>query len=99
MVEPVLYWRGQAKKLHHNGMVQVKNPADEDAKAERRDERIRLIRNAFSSMMDDLGAAHMQYGRFYSYASVTNNETISLLRNVKKTLDPDELINPGVLGL
>ena len=99
MVEPVLYWRGQAKRLHHNGMDQVEKPADEDAKAERRDERVRLIRDAFSSMMDDLGAAHMQYGRFYSYASVTNHETISLLRNVKKTLDPDELINPGVLGL
>ncbi|MBT5239351.1 MAG: FAD-binding oxidoreductase [Rhodospirillaceae bacterium] len=99
MVEPVLYWHGQAKKLHHSGMTPVENPAPEDADAEHRDSRVRIIRDAFAAMMDNLGAAHMQYGRFYSYASVTNDETVSLLRNVKRAMDPDNLVNPGALGL
>ena len=99
MVEPVLYWHGQAKNLHYNGMTPVENPAPVDEDAERRDTRVRVIRDALAAMMDDLGAAHMQYGRFYSYASVTNTETVSLLRTVKQAMDPDNLINPGVLGL
>lgn len=99
MVEPVLYWHGQASTLHHNGMTQIEDPAPEDQDAERRDQRVHIIRDAFATMMDDLGAAHMQYGRFYSYASVTDGETISFLREIKRAMDPDTLINPGVLGL
>ncbi len=99
MVEPVLYWHGQAKNLHHTGMTPVEDRAPEDNDAARRDACVRSIRGAFASMMDDLGAAHMQYGRFYSYASATNDETVALLRNVKRAVDPENLINPGVLGL
>ncbi len=99
MVEPVLYWHGKASALHHNGMAHVEDPAPEGADAERRDQRVRVIREAFATMMDDLGAAHMQYGRFYSYASATKSETISLVRDLKRSVDPNNLINPGVLGL
>lgn len=99
MVEPVLYWHGRAKNLHHNGMAAVTGSAPPDENADQRDACVRKIRDAFVSMMDEIGAAHMQYGRFYPYASVTKKETVSLLRNIKQSLDPEGLLNPGVLGL
>lgn len=99
MVEPVLYWRGQTSALHHTGMTQTENPEPEDENAKRRDQRVRKIRDAFATMMDDMGAAHMQYGRFYAYASATDDETVSFLREIKRAVDPDSLINPGALGL
>lgn len=99
MVEPVLHWYGRATNLHHSGMTPVENPVPEDDDAQHRDARVRIVRDAFTAMMDELGAAHMQYGRFYSYASATKDETVSLLRTMKRTMDPNGLINPGVLGL
>ncbi|MGB1875703.1 MAG: FAD-binding oxidoreductase, partial [Rhodospirillaceae bacterium] len=99
MVEPVLYWHGRAKKIHLNGMATVEGPPPADESADQRDAYVRKIRDAFVSMMVDLGAAHMQYGRFYPYASVTNEEAVSLLRSIKRSLDSDGLLNPGVLGL
>jgi len=64
-----------------------------------RDALVRTIRDAFRAKMDDMGAAHMQYGRFYRYDSVTEKSTVELVRGIKKLTDPGGLLNPGVLGL
>jgi FAD/FMN-containing dehydrogenase len=46
-----------------------------------------------------MGAAHFQIGRFYPYRDSRHGDTFALLRAVKQHVDPDGLINPGVLGL
>lgn len=97
MVEPVLYWHGQPTALHLDGMAEVET--DSTVKHDDREALVRTIRDAFRAQMDDLGAAHMQYGRFYRYDSVTEKSTVELVKGIKKLTDPGGLINPGVLGL
>ena len=44
-------------------------------------------------------AAHFQIGRAYPYRDRLDPAALALLRAVKAALDPQELMNPGVLGL
>ncbi len=99
MVEPVLRWQGPASHMHRTGMGKAEKSIEASADTKKREARVRLIREDFRTKMDALGAAHMQYGRFYKYASVTEDNTVHLLEGVKRTLDPKGLLNPGVLGL
>lgn len=46
--------------------------------------------------MYETGAAHLQIGRRYPYS---RDRDLTLLRAVKATVDPRNLLNPGVLGL
>lgn len=97
MVEPVLYWHGTASDLHLSGMAQTESQGQ--STSGEREALVREIRERFRSKMDDLGAAHMQYGRFYRYDTVTEKSTVDLVKGIKKLIDPGSLINPGVLGL
>ncbi|MEQ8507728.1 MAG: FAD-binding oxidoreductase [Rhodospirillaceae bacterium] len=99
MVEPVLRWQGSASHLHRTGMGKVEESAESTAEMKNREAHVRLIREDFKTTMDSLGAAHMQYGRFYDYASMTDENTVNFLRSLKRGLDPKGLMNPGVLGL
>jgi FAD/FMN-containing dehydrogenase len=45
--------------------------------------------------MDRHGATHYQIGRYYRLPQ----ENLPLLRALKRAVDPDNRINPGVLGL
>lgn len=99
MVEPVLYWHGAPTALHLEGMSPVTGSNKAAAPSKDRDALVRSIRDQFRATMDELGAAHMQYGRFYRYDSVTEDSTVNLIKGIKKLTDPGGLINPGVLGL
>ena len=44
-------------------------------------------------------AAHFQIGRAYPYLDRLGPAAAALLRTVKAQLDPQGLMNPGVLGL
>lgn len=97
MVEPVLYWQGTPTALHLEGMAETASQGHQ--KSDEREALVREIRDRFRSTMDELGAAHMQYGRFYRYDSVTEKSTVDLVKGIKKLTDPGGLLNPGVLGL
>jgi D-lactate dehydrogenase (cytochrome) len=45
------------------------------------------------------GAVHQQLGRFYPYREALAPETFGLLSRLKRVVDPDNLMNPGALGL
>ncbi len=96
MVEPVLYWTGNPTALHLTGMADKRETVN-PAGSKEADLLARRIRDAFNEGMVSLGAAHMQYGRFYPYTSVTNDRTVILLNGIKRILDPKRLLNPGVL--
>jgi D-lactate dehydrogenase (cytochrome) len=45
------------------------------------------------------GASHMQVGKDYPYLETRTPEVATLVRSLKRMLDPDGLMNPGALGL
>jgi len=45
------------------------------------------------------GASHMQVGKDYPYLRTRTPEVRDLVTRLKRTLDPDGLMNPGALGL
>jgi FAD/FMN-containing dehydrogenase len=58
------------------------------------------LRASFIDAFRELGAAHIQIGRTYPLAgALEGTRTWQLLCELKHLLDPDHLINPGVLGI
>lgn len=45
------------------------------------------------------GAVHLQLGKAYPYVNRLDASSVSILRDVKRSLDPRNLMNPGALGL
>jgi D-lactate dehydrogenase (cytochrome) len=56
--------------------------------------RVRLI-----DLMHAHGGAHLQIGRAYPYLRDRSASFLDLVRAIKRTTDPDDLVNPGALGL
>ena len=98
MIEPVLYWNGVPSELHLSGMK-----ISTSSKIHKNDDAIKKfvadLRNEFLEAMDSLGAAHLQYGRFYNYNTTLDPDTLDFVKNLKKLVDPRSTINPGALGL
>ncbi|MEM1315325.1 MAG: FAD-binding oxidoreductase, partial [Pseudomonadota bacterium] len=100
IVEPQLHWP-DALSAHQRAFgtprqaeAHANKPARPDARAlaaELRGELIALFRG--------LGAGRLQIGRRYAYAEDLAPETLSLARALKRAVDPDGILNPGVLGL
>jgi len=57
------------------------------------------IKESIIDLMYQRGGTHYQIGRTYPYTRERNEASMSLLKNIKTRLDPDNLMNPGVLGL
>jgi D-lactate dehydrogenase (cytochrome) len=57
------------------------------------------LKNAIIDLMQAHGAGHFQIGRAYPYQTRLDPRMRSLLLTVKRELDPEGLMNPGVLGL
>jgi FAD/FMN-containing dehydrogenase len=47
--------------------------------------------------MRSLGGTHFQIGKFYTYREGRNPAALALFDAIKKQLDPNNIMNPGVL--
>jgi len=56
------------------------------------------LRRELAGVFDRLRGVHVQIGTCYDYASVLDPATVDLVRALKRTVDPDDLISPGTLG-
>ena len=101
MVEPVMKWNGMPSMLHSLGMNNTN--LSEDRKNNQNEDKTKIIvndiRNQLEECMRELGAAHMQYGRFYSFADSTNSNSTEFIRSIKAIIDPNRLFNPGALNI
>lgn len=100
LYEIALYWP-ETTTAYHEAMLgrehlqQVKKyPANAPASALAESLKKELI-----ELYAAHGAAHFQIGRAYPYAARLNPEALGLLRTLKASLDPQNLMNPGALGL
>lgn len=57
------------------------------------------LRSATVSLFRDFGAASNQIGRTYPYLEALDEQPAALMRALEAQLDPEGLMNPGVLGL
>jgi len=100
LYEPVFYWEDDRTPYHKRYLPQEyldmlpeypANPAGRELVAE--------LRSKIQDIFTELGAVHMQVGKSYPYLRERQGESERLLRDLKRSLDPNGLMNPGALHL
>ena len=97
LYEPVFYWADEYTPYHHAFRLPASDdcaapPAANPAGRALVDE----MTGAIIALMRKHGATHFQIGRLYPHANLRED---GLLNTLKAQLDPDNIINPGALGL
>lgn len=58
------------------------------------------LREELRQLFFELGACHLQIGKYYPFKEACNNpNTWALLESIKTVVDPNRMMNPGSLGL
>ena len=100
LIEPVFIWPEELFAIHEHAVedsVLAKYPRhapNPDATA-----MVEKARQFVLSTFSKHGAAHFQIGRTYPYRAGRDPASWHLLEQIKETLDPKGIINPGSLGL
>jgi len=100
MCEPSFYWHDEVSELHLRHLDKESaerfrdKPANPDARAFAQE-----LRAGLRDRMFDLGAVHVQLAKFYRFEDSLRPETWRLIRELKTLFDPEEILNPGNLGL
>lgn len=100
LIEPVFFWPEERYAIHDATVepaflrtlpAHKRNPAATSLVSE--------IRAGVLEIFTRAGAAHFQIGRTYPFAATRDAPSLALLRALKQAVDPENLMNPGVLGL
>lgn len=100
IVEPQLFWRDALSPFQsaHAPSAQSEPFKTAPDRPEARAQAQRL-REELTSALSDVGCAHLQIGRHYPYFQLLPEGQRTILKALKDVLDPDGILNPGVLGL
>jgi FAD/FMN-containing dehydrogenase len=99
LIEPLIYWKDSWPALHKSVLPSsILSAMKESADNPRGRDYVEALRIELVDTMHKHGASHMQIGRAYPYLR-GRGESASLVRALKRELDPRGLINPGALGL
>lgn len=100
LYECVIYWPDSWPDLHKQVMpAEILAAAPEPEPNERGRALVEEIRLATTDLFYQHGCVHFQIGRAYPFARDRNPAALSLLTEVRRSVDPDGLINPGALGV
>jgi D-lactate dehydrogenase (cytochrome) len=100
LYEIALYWPGERTSYHAAMLGEehlaslppgIANPAAR--------EYVEQLKHDLIELYGQFNAAHFQIGRAYPYREKLSPQADALLVQLKATLDPDNLMNPGALGL
>jgi FAD/FMN-containing dehydrogenase len=100
LIEPVFFWPEALNPLHRHAveaghLAKMKGfPPNSDASA-----LVHELRGAIIAAFQSLGAIHLQIARAYPLQASHDPAVWALLRAIKTQLDPNNFMNPGVLGL
>ena len=100
LYEIALYWKDNRSLYHTNYLDQdyLDTLPVYDENQEGRG-LVAEIRSKIQDIYSELGAVHFQVGKSYPYQQGRQEEAAKALKNIKKSIDPDNLMNPGALGL
>jgi len=100
LYEPVFYWEDDRTPFHKRYLPQeyLDTLPEYDANPEGR-ALVAELRQKIQEIFSDVGAVHMQVGKRYPYLLGRQEQATRILRDIKESLDPDDLMNPGALGL
>jgi FAD/FMN-containing dehydrogenase len=100
LYEPVFYWEDDRTAFHKRYLPQEylqmlpEYAANPDGRA-----LVREMRAEIQKLFAAAGAIHMQVGKAYTYMEGRQPEAARAMRELKKLLDPQNLMNPGALQL
>ena len=98
LIEPMFLWPGLLLPLHLQHCPNARQPALTGGNPVS-DEEILAARKQLVILMDGLGAQHVQLGRHYDYGTRLNPVARRLLRQIKRGVDAEGMLAPGMLGL
>ena len=99
LVEPMFYWSDVVGPLHARVLgAKFDRFAHHEANPTARAV-VMELRRELAELFRGLGAVHSQIGKYYLFAGNLQPDTLSVLQDIKRTLDPDACLNPGNLGL
>jgi len=99
VLEPVFFWPQGWRPVHESAVEPAhlsrlqQRPQNEDATA-----LVTSLRKAVVAIFERYGTGHFQIGRTYPYRESRDKMSKALLDGIKAIMDPDGVINPGVLG-
>lgn len=98
LIEPVFYWP-DSHTAYHKRMVEPDHRArcGEPAANPAARAVVARLKSEVAAVLRAQGAAHFQLGKFYAYREGRDPAALALLDAIKRQLDPQGLINPGVL--
>ena len=100
LYEPVFYWEDSRTNFHKRYLPQEylatlpEYPENPEGRA-----LVRELRGKINEIFASVGAVHMQVGKSYPYMQGRDPEAARVLRDLKNSVDPQNLMNPGALGL
>ncbi len=97
--EPVFNWKDTWLPMHHTSPAIKRNKIPEPEPNVEARQLVEKVRQELINLFNELGAASNQIGKTYPYITALHPEAATLIKSIKKSLDPNNLINPGVLGL
>jgi len=100
LYEVALYWPGP-RTAYHRGAVRrsyleslPEYPDNPEVAA-----CVESLKSDLVTLYGDYGAVHFQIGKVYPYGSRLPPGALALVRELKRTLDPHGIMNPGALDL
>ena len=100
LLEVVMTWPGPRTVFHERSIERRKLARYPDhAPSPGAEELVEQMRDTLVALFATVGGAHLQIGRRYGYADRLDPATSDLLMSVKRWVDPDNVMNPGALGI
>ncbi len=101
VIEPSLYWFDELGKFRLDLIEPEYQEKWGSIKPDPETRKVALeLREGLRELFFKLGACHLQLGKYYPYQrSMGDSGMQSLLKNVKRVVDPKGMMNPGSLGL
>ena len=98
LIEPVFFWPDSHTAYHRRAVeptyrAKLKEPKDNPAARAL----VHELKRGVADALRNLGGAHFQLGRFYAYREGRDPAALALFDAIKAALDPNHLMNPGVL--